>query len=198
MEMNEFLKANEGLVRLTIFKMFGSDYSADRVAAKYNMTVDDLKQVARIELWNSKLKFDESKGYTFSTYAVKNMKYLIMRELRFRGHAIKVPLQHDIADFSFTYIPGDREVNEEGDSIFSLIGSDYDLEEEVMLPVEQQEKRELLQRVLSDLKPKERNIIILRLQGKSFREIGQRYLRSHQAISKMYRNTLDRLKEKYA
>jgi RNA polymerase sigma factor (sigma-70 family) len=195
-EMDTFLKENEGLIRLGIRKLFATFHLAEKVAIRHNMDYEDLIQIGRVALWKSKQNFDESLGYKFSSYAVKNIKFTIMTELRLRGHLIHVPAQQDIKKFPRHYVPGDSVTDDNGDTLFSLIGSGYDLEGEVMEKVHHLEMRKKLQLILSEMTLKERNIVILRVQGKSFREIASRYGVSHQAISAKYKVTLERLKKK--
>lgn len=195
-EMDTFLKENEGLIRLGIKRLFATFHLAEKVATRHNMDYEDLMQIGRVALWKSKQNFDESLGYKFSSYAVKNIRFTIMTELRLRGHLIHIPANLDIKKFPRHYVPGDSVADENGDTIFSLISSGYDLEGEVMEKVHHLEMRKKLQLLLSEMTLKERNIVILRVQGKTFRDIARRYGVTHQAISAKYEKTIERLKKK--
>lgn len=69
---------------------------ANYVAAKFSVPYDaaldkeDLFQEAYLGLWKACLRFDESKGYEFSTYAVPIIKGTILRSLR-DMEALKTP-----------------------------------------------------------------------------------------------------------
>lgn len=72
-DINVTLKENRPLVVSTIKKYFPL------------LTIDDdIYQIGLISLWQSILKFDETKGYKFSTFACNNIKNRICDELRRR------------------------------------------------------------------------------------------------------------------
>jgi RNA polymerase sigma factor (sigma-70 family) len=195
-EIDTFLKDNEGLIRLSIRKLFATFSHAEKIAQRHNMDHDDFMQIGRVSLWKCKQNFDKSLGYKFSTYAVKTIRYDIRNELRRRGHLIHIPANLDIKKYQKQYVPGDYSINDEGETIFSLIGSGYDLEGEVVEKVHNIEMKKKLQEILAEMTLKERNIVILKVQGKTFREIATRYDISHQAIAYTYQKTLDRLRNK--
>jgi RNA polymerase sporulation-specific sigma factor len=58
---------------------------------------DDLEQIALIGLWKACLKFDESKGNKFATYAVPTIQGEVMKEIRDRNSYFKVSRHAKIA-----------------------------------------------------------------------------------------------------
>jgi RNA polymerase sigma factor (sigma-70 family) len=194
-EMDTFLKANERLIWLSIIRQFETQYNAERIASNHNMDLDDLLQIGRIGLWECKKNFDENKG-TFSTYAVKYIRLSFMRELKRKGHLIRIPAHHDIKDYDFVFIPGDKPANDEGENIFTIISSGYDLENEVIEQMDLEQRIKKLKEVVTTLSPKDREIVIMRSRGKTLQEIGNKHGVTRKAISHKYLTLIKRMKAK--
>lgn len=64
--MNKLFNENQKLVTFVLKKYLCK--LSDRFIRQY---IEDLRQVALIGLWKACMRFDSSKGFTFSTYAVR-------------------------------------------------------------------------------------------------------------------------------
>jgi RNA polymerase sigma-B factor len=80
-QRNRWVEENLGLARRC----------AHRWAANSHMAYEDLEQVAVIALIGATERFDKSKGYKFSTFAMPIINFRIINFLRDKGHIIKIP-----------------------------------------------------------------------------------------------------------
>ena len=75
----------DALVKHIAFKHFGGTATLpERMDLVRAMTMDDILQYGRIGLWNAICKFDESKGYQFSTYAYRAIFNSIVQCLKLK------------------------------------------------------------------------------------------------------------------
>lgn len=195
-EMNQFIKDNEGLIYTALYKLFYNKESITKVADKNGMSFDDLMQVGRLALWEAEGKFDESRGYTFSTFAVSLIRFRILRELKSKGHLIRLPVHTDQKKIAFQMVPGDKPVNGDGDTIFSVIASEERLEEETLNHLHYQERVKEVLSILKELKPKDREVILMKAEGKGFQEIGDIHGYSRQAAHIRYNTALGKIHKK--
>ncbi|MFC0188444.1 sigma-70 family RNA polymerase sigma factor [Fictibacillus aquaticus] len=191
--MDDFIKKNHGLIGYTINKIFHDWNNAEKVASRANMSMDDLFQIGQIALWKAARKFDESKGFTFATYALKCIRRDILIELRLRGNTIRVPLSVSFYEQpKFRFVRGDKTATVEGETIFELITSEYNLQEEVTEKVTFDELIESLK----SLSPKEREAVLMQVSGLTFQEIGKRQNVTRQAANVRYHAAVNKIKRK--
>jgi RNA polymerase sigma factor (sigma-70 family) len=193
-EIDLFVKDNERLIWLSIIRQFESQHNAERIAKKHNMEIEDFVQLGRIGLWECKKNFDEDKG-KFSTYAVKYIRYMYMKEIKRKGYLIKFPANHDIKSYKYNFVPGDKKMSDGEESIFSIISSGYDLQDEVTERLHYNQKILKVKEQIATLPPKDRDIMYLRLKGHTFDQIALKYNVSKQAVSVKHKNIIKKLKE---
>lgn len=90
----ELFKKNESLVGWC-YKRYINDYNT--------MHLDDILQEGRLALWECCQKFDESKGFQFSTYAVPFVSGKMRQYWRTKCNVIKLPrsaFEGDIATYT--------------------------------------------------------------------------------------------------
>ena len=86
---------NENLVYFAIKKAFGSIPQADKKARNRHMSLADLEQVGKEQLWKCSMRFDDKNYIAFSTYAVPSIMWRMRRELNRHGHLVYIPRYQD-------------------------------------------------------------------------------------------------------
>ncbi|WP_078548685.1 sigma-70 family RNA polymerase sigma factor [Litchfieldia alkalitelluris] len=176
-----------GLVHKVITNLFGSHDNARTVANRKGIDLDDLIQVGTIALWESAEKFDESKGFTFSTYAFKNIRFLIMSEIN-RNNPIHISMHIPTSErirINSNVVWADKEFGEQ--SLFGKVSAPVNVEDEAITEAD-------LSRMLDALNERERYIISARLNEVSFRELGAEMGLSHQGVHLILKKAIKKLK----
>lgn len=140
LNIEDSIRENQSLVHHTINRYFSSLRDDE-----------DIYQAGMIGLWKACLHFDESKGYKFSTFAVKCIYRSILIELRSRRNTNLlncISLDNPVDEECHTHV----ELMEDPDDAFSLIE---------------------LRETLNSLSDKERNLLELRYEGLTYKEIGE-------------------------
>lgn len=167
-----------GLVHFVVHKMHS-----------YSMTYDDMLQEGIIGLIKAQDTYDSTKGYEFSTYAIKVIKLHLYRAISQQQNIIRIP-----AYFKDEYKqPISYEIDVYEDlKLFETLATDYNLEEHVLNKIES----EHLYKTINKLKPKEKYVIINHyFNDKSLVEISKELKVSNQYIGELRNNALRKLKE---
>lgn len=135
---------------------------------------DDLMQCGYIGLWQACNKFDESKGYNFSTFAVRCIKNEMAQFLR-------KELKHwyYCTDYVIT--------NEEGDKIdiLEIFGDEKDIKDA--------EDKFFIDNALN---VKNGHILKMYFNGDTLQQIGDKLGITHQAVSKIIKESRPKVRER--
>lgn len=207
----------------------------------YNHKLDfeDLEQAGFLGLLKAAKRFDLSRGYAFSTYAIWWIKQSITREIMDHGFTIRIPvhMMEKIAKVNrlqgkysqldqeerIAAIASEMETSQESvrfclvlsknyiqpSSLNTPIGEEEDSELLEFIPdteelsaddlVDENELKRVLWKALDTLKPKERDILILRFgldEGgtRTLEEIGQQYGVTRERIRQIEEKAIRKLK----
>lgn len=152
---------------------------------KFRLLVEfeELNGIANLGLVKAANTFNHLKKYNFSTYSYKVITNEILMYLR---HYKKVN------DSNIKFLP--LESNDENYiQLVDIISADYDLEEETELKIE----LVLLQKYIEELPSNLKNIIRLRLDGKTQQEIADIYDLSQPQISRLISEAIFQLRLKF-
>ena len=179
---------------------------------------DDLFQLGSLGFLKAISNFDENFGVKFSTYAVPMIAGEVKRFLRDNG-IIKVSrstkqLNLHINKFIEIYLSKEFGISEaevvyamdsasKPISLYTLVGDESGKEQYLIdkieddKPIEKQMDNELLYKIIQDLPPREKKIIILRyFRDKTQKDIAQELGVSQVQVSRIETKILAKLKEK--
>lgn len=141
-------------------------------------SIEDYYDLAAIGLCRAAIMFDPEKGYKFSTYAYTSMQNEILQELR-KGSVAK---RSGAAVLSFENpLAGVEEITI-GDTIQATRG---DPEEEII--------KEDVRIAISEMKPKDREVINLVMQGYKQREVAKIANTNQVQVSRVVKRLRDKL-----
>lgn len=83
-QRNRWVEENLGLARRCAHKWHKNSH----------LPYEELEQVAFIALIGATERFDKSKGYKFSSFAIPIINFRIINHLRDKGHSIKIPRKY--------------------------------------------------------------------------------------------------------
>lgn len=188
---------NTGLVLKTIEKTFGGIKSAVYVAKQISFDLDDLIQVGMLGLYHAVERFDASKGFTFSTFAMKYIRGYILNEID-RNHAIK---------FSISISKEEKmQVNKTMLSIHTKFKSRHeDDEEEIlerMIKNDEAFEDEIIHRIdfnsyIECLSEKAQKIVSLRVEGYSFSQIEEFTGITEKNAGKIFNRAKKKIQQEY-
>ena len=145
---------------------------------------EDMEQDALMGLWHACQRFDESKGYTFSTYAYRCISGFILNGVRQRTGKNPPPMMLDSLDVSV----GGGGWNESLGS--QLPDRELDIVERIVIADEVEQR---LAELPSDL---DREVVMASLERGGIARIAEREGVSAQAISSRRRRAMRRLRER--
>lgn len=131
MNAEELYHSHEDIAEITVYRMF---QSPKRVARQHGIELDDLFQYARTGLWKGCLSYCEDKG-KFKTHAINNIRWHILERLRRETDMIKYDINKKFTtDEKYKVISIDKNLkdNEEYDTYHDIVGSDINVENDVM------------------------------------------------------------------
>lgn len=88
MSPDELFESNKKLVFFVVNRMISNNSNNNEVSI---IDRDDMEQMGMIGLWKASEKFDQSLGYTFSTYAIPAISGEIINSVRENHGSIRVP-----------------------------------------------------------------------------------------------------------
>ena len=144
---------------------------------------EELKSVASLGLVKAANTFNKLKKYTFSTYSYKVITNEILMYLRYYGKIDKnnvkiLPLESNQEDYL---------------QLSEVLKNDYNLEEDIELKIEVT----LLYKYIDELPDNLRDIILLKLDGKTQQEIADIYNLSQTQISRLLADAIYQLRLKF-
>lgn len=161
-----------GLAKKVAGKMY------NKTILKYRVEYDDVLQECCVALVKCAKNFDESKGYAFSSYAIKTMEFGCLRMLRDDKFHPKSRSNKDTWGNTFSSL--DISVSEdEKISAYDCIGIEEDYS---FIDVES---------FLNKLNERDRKILVLKMEGKTQLEIGKIVGTSQVQISRILRKIKD-------
>jgi RNA polymerase sigma factor (sigma-70 family) len=173
MNPEELFEQHMYLAEVTVHKMFDNP---DNIAKKNGMEKSDLYQYAYTGLFKAVKSWDETKGRNFKNFAITNIRWELLRRLRDDTQFIS-GYSEEAKKFrrnGIGILSMDKEVdinNDEGLTLHELIGSNYDLLDEV---VTHSIEEMIPERTMEFVKRK--------LNGETLREIAKDYGITHQAV----------------
>lgn len=178
MTPEELFEEKQHLVKAAIKQRFGGYRNASRIARINNMELDDLFQIAKIELWRLCLEFDSERYETFNPYAMITIKWKMSKELHEKGMPIRIsssisPEERNQIDFHSIDIQIE---DDEKDGFFAV--SEMNIEEEVLTSIEYQE-------VMNLITPEEQFVLVKKSFGYSDEEIGKEIGKSRSFVSRV-------------
>lgn len=178
MTPEELFEEKQNLVFAAIKQRFGGYRNASKIARINNMELDDLLQVAKIELWKLCLEYDSERSETFNPYAMMTLKWRMSKELHEKGMPIRISSsvsyeERNQIDFHSIdiQIEGD-----EKDGFFAV--SEINVEKEVLTSIEYQEVMDLIT-------PEEQFVLIKKSLGYSDEEIGKEIGKSRPVVCRL-------------
>ncbi|AEO93340.1 RNA polymerase sigma factor [Bacillus phage G] len=199
--MEEFkYEEHVGLVMKGIKKTFGSIESAAFIAKANSYDLEDYIQVGMIGLFAAREKFDESKNYKFSTFAMSYICGYLLKEIE-RNTLVKFPrsiqkeeridFMNSIFSVNSEYVSLDKDIKamrDVGES--ELLIRRTSLEEEVLSNLE-------FDRALNTLNEKNKQVVLMKLEGHSNIEISKYTGISTKMISKIFCNSKKKIAQHY-
>jgi RNA polymerase sigma factor (sigma-70 family) len=167
------------LAPATVYKMFKS---VEKVARGKRMEVDDIIGYAYEGLLKAINTYDETKAQ-FNTHAINNIRWHVMRMLDRDDNYKRYKTQPNSKenDVRLEYMDKTLKVNDAGSLTYhEVVASDVNVYEEVCGNV-------LAPKILDSLTDKQRTVLLLKVQGYTHREIGDKLGVSHQAATDLMR-----------
>lgn len=192
MEIN--IEENMGLVFSTIIRTFGSIESAMSIARNNSIDYEDLVQIGRIALWKASTKFDESKGYTFSTYASRCINGYLLNEMNksiINISTTKYTLKErqEIVSSILSIHKQFGETKE--DTLENILEDEFYFEDKLITNID-------MENLLSILSDKNKAIVIERMNGLTFKQIAAKVNSTEHSCRNCYGVSMKKLKANYA
>lgn len=187
------IEANEGLIFDTLTRMYGSLEIAKHVAQQNNLDLNDLIQVGRIAIWKAIEKFDDSKGYAFSTYASNYIRGYILNEMGKTSIKISTTL----------YSPKERrEIASNVSSIHKQVGKTPEDTLENVLVDESRFEEQILNSMeakylISILNDRNKKVVMLRMEGLTYKQIAEKVNGTEKSCENSFRMSIKKLKNHY-
>lgn len=178
---DEIVEKYKGLV----YKLANKAYATKRdILDTGLMSFDDVLQIAYIGLYDAIKTYDESKGFTFMTYAWRCINNRISKDA-FRLKVVNSYIK--LGSFSL-----DATINDDGEtSLLELTGEEDE-------SIEDMELREIQVRLFNRLSAEDRNMLIMRnVEGRALQEIGDKYGLSKERVRQKIEYVSNQLKIQY-
>lgn len=184
MHPEELFNKHEYWARITIHRMFPEP---NTYAMSKGLQIDDLYQFARIGLWNGCKSFDETKGNgTFRGHAIRNIKWYVLRAIQIQNSKFQYYKSRPNDDENrvnvlsinakLNWVDSDELTYEDvlsSDNIYNFESTNP--EAELFSSFGEQE-------ILRVLKPKDKELVQMRVDGLTYQEIANYYCTSRQNI----------------
>lgn len=185
-EIKRLYNENKKYIMPTIRRNFNNP----EFLALHGITREELIQSGRIGLYRACQTYDESKGTTFRTYAIDNIKWAISDEAKRDSLGRAEKWTFDLVDRISFDMELDH-VNDEVVSLYDLVGEEEQGYEELEVEMEMERKLKLIEEKLPE---RLATIVKLRAQGYTTMEIGEKIGTTHQNVSQLLRYHKDKIK----
>lgn len=170
----EIYHQHEYLIRLAVWKFFGSKERAIRIAPSFGCEYEDFESIAKTMLWEMALKHDEER-VNFNRFATTAIHYKLNEYTKRKQSLLKLPHKNARElQRSLEFISMDKQITAQyGDYYLyhDIIPSNVSVERYVIRKLEFEER-------LSVLKEHERELIYMYLNGMNRSDIS-RELNAH-------------------
>lgn len=181
---------NQKLIYQAIYSQYGSQGAIERIAKKYGMDFSDVEQIGAETLYKCCLRFQEQGESTFANYAIRNIQMQIQTEFRRRGEMVRIP-DEKRKDIKHEYQSLDTPLGDTDETFASLLPSTVNVEKKVIRKITMEEKLETLKEI-------EREVILLKLNGKTEKEIAKKLGKSTGAIQMTFIRGLKKIDPNYS
>lgn len=163
----EIFENHKNIVTVAIIQHFGNTAKASRIAKKLGAELEDIYQIGYMALWKA---INTMKGVNVYGYGMMAIKGDIIEFLQRKGSILKLPfgkqsqLQNELIIDSMDQVNTDSDLGEY--SMHDYIPCNVNVENYVIRKIEFENK-------LAKLKPRDRQVILMKLNGLTDLEISE-------------------------
>jgi RNA polymerase sigma factor (sigma-70 family) len=188
MKMVNF-EENRKLIYRAIYSKYKTHEAVERIARKYGMDFEDVEQIAAETLYKCCLRFKETGEATFAHYAITTIQQQIYTEFVRRGEMVRIPHEKR-KDIKHEYTSLDLQLGDTEETFLGLLPSNFNVEKRVIRKITLEEKMNML-------KENERKVIMMKINGKTEKEIAETLDRSKSSVQMLLIKGLKRINPNY-